>query len=46
MQCFSENFRKKKLIFDILIPFDKIFPGNIQLFQNSYLEVPKFNEKS
>ena len=29
MQCFSENFRKKKLIFDILIPFDKIFPGNI-----------------
>ena len=27
MQCFSENFRKKP--FDILIPFEKIFPGNI-----------------
>ena len=27
-QCFSEKFRKKKF-FDVLIPFEKIFPGNI-----------------
>ena len=27
-QCFSEKFRKK-IFFDILIPFEKIFPRNI-----------------
>ena len=27
-QCFSEKFRKKKF-FDVLIPFENIFPGNI-----------------
>ena len=30
--------------FDILIPFEKIFPGNIWLFRNSDLKVPKFKE--
>ena len=27
-QCFSEKFRKKQF-FDVLIPFEKIFSGNI-----------------
>ena len=34
-QYFSEKFRKKGFS-DIPIPFKKIFPGNIQLFQNLY----------
>ena len=35
-RCFSDPFRKNFFFFDIVIPFEKIFPGNVQLFQNSY----------
>ena len=37
--AFLKNF--EKCFFDILIPFEKVFPGNIWLF---LLEVPKFKE--
>ena len=33
-QGFSEKLRKK-IFYNILIPFEKIFPGNIWLFENS-----------